>query len=160
MSTRTRATTIILCITAAILLSAAWTPASNDDDELRDSLKAMARRIGSLEKTLGSQDSANSTPSIVGRVARLEKALGELSRAAGRPKWASPNSNIRELRRTIETAQRHRGQLGKRLDRLEHDLRDTSDSARKLRDMKSALDKVRSDISNLERRIQRLESKH
>lgn len=149
---------ILLGMSALVLLVAAWSaPPSDGDIETR--LAALSGRISTVEKILGASTEAVSTPSALRRISRLEDALGELSRAAGKPKWSSPDSNIRELRRTIEAQQRTARDLSVRLDALERSTRGRSGDGRDVRELRSSIERLRTAISDLDRRVDRLERK-
>jgi chromosome segregation ATPase len=144
-----------------VVLVTAWSPVfgDDDDDELARKVDALARRIEKLETALGARAGDSSKPPLTDRVATLEKGLGELSRASGQPKWSSPDSNLRELRRTLEAAERQRNELGGRLGRLERDLHEASECAREIREAKTRIENVRTSLRELESRVRRLESK-
>lgn len=159
MSGTLRRSAIVLGITSVIFVLAAWSPVFGDDDEVERKLDALTRRIAALEKALGPRAGDASKPPITDRVGTLEKGLGELSQAAGKPRWSSPGSNLRELKRSLATAERQRNDIAGRLSQLEHELRDAANAARELRNVRTLLDEVRRTLRDLESRVRRLESR-
>lgn len=149
---------LVYGLIAAALLLATHVPVRGDDDELRRKLDALAQQVEKLERGLGISADATKRP-IADRVETLEKGLGELSRSAGKPSWSSPDSNLRELRRALESGERQRNDLSTRLSQLERNTRDVSDVARELRSMRTTLDGMRTDLRDLETRVRRLESR-
>lgn len=161
MSVMLRKSVLGVGAVVVVVLVTAWSPVfgDNDDDELARKVDALERRVEKLETALGARAEDSSKQSLVDRVATLEKGLGEISRASGQPKWSSPDSNLRELRRTVESAARQRSELASRLGRIERDLRGGSASAREVRELKTSLEDARRSLRDLESRVRRLESK-
>jgi hypothetical protein len=162
MSATLRTTTLVLGAVVTVILLTAWSPVVGDDKEdvqLLRRLEALARRLETVEKTLGARLGESGGRSIADRVTTLERGLGELSRATGNPRWSSPSTNLRELERSLSAAERQRAGIESRLRQLERDLHDASACARELRSMRNTLDSLRRSLRDVESRVRRLESR-
>jgi len=148
-----------LLILSTILVLATFAPVAGDDDDVNRRLNTLNKRLDTLEKTLGTRTGDAAGTSVVDRLDTLERALGQLSRAAGKPKWSSPEGNLRELERTLASAERERAALTSRLSQLERSLRHATDCSQELRTLKTQLDGFRRDLRDLQSRVRRLESR-
>lgn len=161
MRATTRRMALVCGVTAGLVLVTAWAPVFGDDKEALEvlrKLEALTRRVESIERALGAKALDSAAPSITDRITTLEKGLGELSRAAGKPRWSSTSRNIRELERTVQAAERQQNDIASRLGQLERDLRDAATCARELRNIRSTLDGLRRSLRDLDSRVRRLES--